>query len=326
MERSERALKGAQGEFSRLAAESNAATAAAARFKAQTEGQAAALERQKAALAATRAEQTKVNAVVRQAEKDQLALNAARSQRTSGNRIRWRRHRGRCSKLARPQVDGCLRRGGSGKRSRAGPDQCRGQELRGGCSDQHQVAQGLEKATRDAGKSQAALADQVERAGNALLASRADAAANWRELEKIDDAAIKASTALGGLAVRQEDIARASARAADQLARTQRALDAYSKFSTGGGEVVNPKTAAALQNQIEVINTLKADWKALEGETRTLAVALNSVSGNATAQVDAFQPHGGSGQAGEGRISVAGRRARCTAGQKPTCLHRAWGK
>lgn len=47
VERSERALKGAQGEFARLAAESNSATAAAARFKSQTEAQAAALSQQK---------------------------------------------------------------------------------------------------------------------------------------------------------------------------------------------------------------------------------------------------------------------------------------
>ena len=290
VERSERALKGAQGEFSRLAAESNAATAAAARFKAQTEGQAAALERQKAALAATRAEQTKVNAVVRQAEKDQLALNAARSQRTSGNRASAGVgiEAGAANSSARRSMGAFVEADLANARARQAQSNAEVKNYAAAVQTSTKSLKDSEKATRDAGKSQAALADQVERAGNALLASRADAAANWRELEKIDDAAIKASTALGGLAVRQEDIARASARAADQLARTQRALDAYGKFSTGGGEVVNPKTAAALQNQIEVINTLKADWKALEGETRTLAVALNSVSGNATAQVDAF--------------------------------------
>lgn len=291
VERSERALRGAQDEFARLATESRAATAAVAAFKAQTEGQAAALARTKDALAASRAEQTRMNAVVRQAEKDQLALNAARSQRTQGNRASAGVgiEAGAATSSAKASMGVFLDADLGDARARLTQVNT---EVRNHAAAVQSSTAALKESkaeTAAASREQKGLADQVERAGNALLRTRADAAANWRELERIDDAAAKASTSLGGLAARQDDIARAAQRSTDQLLRAQRALDAYGKFASGGGEVVNPKTAAALQSQLAVINELRADWKALEGETRTLAAALNSVSGNATAQVDAFK-------------------------------------
>lgn len=301
VERSERALKGAQEEFARLAAESKVANAAASNFKIQMDAQAAALAQNKRALADTRTEQTKVNAVVRQAEKDQIALNAARSKRATGNRATAGVgiEAGTPRSSARESMGAFLDADLAQARARQAQINGEVKNYATAVKESSAALKDSKSATKDAAREQKALADRVESAGNALLAARAGAAANWRELEKIDDAASKAGAALGGLATRQEDIARASKRTADQLARTQRALDAYGKFSTGGGEVVSPKTAAALQSQVAVINDLRSDWKALEAETRRLAVGLNSVSGNATAQVDAFN-----------RMAAASRQAK----------------
>ncbi|CAM3843979.1 tape measure protein [Agrobacterium radiobacter] len=119
------------------------------------------------------------------------------------------------------------------------------------------------------------------------------------EQSKVKAVADQASTAMGGLALRQNEVAAAAAKNAAEIDRTRRAIEALNKFSSGGAEVVDPKQAAALQKQIAAINTLRDDWKALEGEAKRLATGLQSVSGNATQQVDAFK-----------RITEAARRAK----------------
>lgn len=119
------------------------------------------------------------------------------------------------------------------------------------------------------------------------------------EQSKVRAVADQASAAMGGLALRQNEVAAAAAKNAAEIDRTRRAIEALNKFSSGGAEVVDPKQAAALQKQITAINTLREDWKALEGEAKRLAIGLQSVSGNATQQVDAFK-----------RITDAARKAK----------------
>ncbi|QTG12358.1 tape measure protein [Agrobacterium tumefaciens] len=119
------------------------------------------------------------------------------------------------------------------------------------------------------------------------------------EQAKVKAVADQASGAMGGLALRQNEVAAAAAKNAAEIDRTRRAIEALNKFSSGGAEVVDPKQAAALQKQIAAINTLRDDWKALEGEAKRLATGLQTVSGNATQQVDAFK-----------RITDAARRAK----------------
>lgn len=119
------------------------------------------------------------------------------------------------------------------------------------------------------------------------------------EQSKVKAVADQASAAMGGLALRQNEVAAAAAKNATEIDRTRRAIEALNKFSSGGAEVVDPKQAVALQKQIAAINTLRDDWKALEGEAKRLSTGLQTVSGNATAQVDAFK-----------RITDAARKAK----------------
>lgn len=304
VERSENALRGAQGEFARVAAESDRAAFAAANFRAQTEAQAAALERNKQALVQTRTEQAKANEIVRQAERDQLALNAARSQRVSGNRA----SAGVGTESGAP-VSSAKASMGVFLEADLANAKARQTQLNAAIKNYADAVQASTSALKESkvqtaasAREQKGLADEVERAGQALLAARADAAANWKELERIDEAALKASAALGGLAVKQDDIARASRRTAEELARTQRALEAYSKFSTGGKDVADPKTAAVFQRQNAVIREAKDDLAALREETTRLAVEIRNTSGNATKQVDAFNRMSAASRAAEAEV------------------------
>lgn len=304
VERSERALRGAQGEFARLAAESSAAAAAATNFRSATEAQAAALTAEKSALAATRAEQTKANAVVRQAEKDQLALNAARSQRVSGNRASAGVgiEAGASSSSARASMGAFVEADLANARARQAQLNAEVKRYADAVDQSTTALKQSKSQTTASAREQASLAKQVERAGNALLSARADAAANWRELEKIDGAANKASAALGGLSINQDDIARASAKAADQLARQQRALEAYRKFSTGGNTVADPQTAAVFQRQAAAVQAAKDDLAVLRAETTRLGLELKNSSGNVTSQVDALKRMSAATRAAEAEV------------------------
>lgn len=150
-----------------------------------------------------------------------------------------------------------------------------------------------------AAKFEKELSRETAKATAEMKRNEASLATVTAEQAKVKAVADQASGAMGGLALRQNEVAAAAARNATEIDRTRRAIEALNKFSSGGAEVVDPKQAAALQKQIAAINTLRDDWKALEGEAKRLATGLQSVSGNATAQVDAFK-----------RITDAARKAK----------------
>ena len=129
----------------------------------------------------------------------------------------------------------------------------------------------------------------TERAGNALLAARSDAAQAQTRLQQLTTSAADASKALGGVAVSQDDVARAAQKNAAELARVQQSLAAYQKFATGGGDIADPKTAAALRQQNAAVSEAKDDLAALRTEAARLAVEMKASSGNVTKQVDDFK-------------------------------------
>lgn len=69
------------------------------------------------------------------------------------------------------------------------------------------------------------LANETQRAGNAMLAMRADVARGRAELTATEAAAAAAGRSLGGLATTQDAVARASARSAAQLAQMRGRLE-----------------------------------------------------------------------------------------------------
>lgn len=128
----------------------------------------------------------------------------------------------------------------------------------------------------------------TERAGNALLAARTDAAQTQSRLASLRGEAVNAAAALGNIEATQDGIGRAAQRNAAELQKVQVALAAYQKFSTGSGDFADPKTASTLRAQNVVIAEAKADLAALREEAARLAVEMKNTSGNVTKQVTAF--------------------------------------
>lgn len=147
---------------------------------------------------------------------------------------------------------------------------------------------GLNAELRDATAAEKEFTNETMRAGNAVLAARADLHQAQQTLDALEGGVQDANKALGTFAFTQEDVARAADRAETELRQQARALEAMQKFSTGGKDFADPATAAALRKQSELVNSAREDWKALEVESKRLGASMRATSGNATEQVDAF--------------------------------------
>ena len=156
-----------------------------------------------------------------------------------------------------------------------------------GIKDADAAMAALKPSLNDAEREFKALSSETDRAGNAMLAARVDAAAAKNELAQIGAAAQQASSALGGVGVTQADVANASAKLNDRLAQQQKLLESAGRYATGNGDFTDPKTAASLQKQNDVVRQAKDDWKTLEAEIKRYAQTISATSGNVTEQVDA---------------------------------------
>lgn len=133
------------------------------------------------------------------------------------------------------------------------------------------------------------LEGELTKTGNAVLATRADIAKERDELRQLEDAARQAGAGTKVLSGDQSRLANDSAKLQAQMETTRRAMEAMAKFSTGTGSFADPKTAAAMRQQVDAAQLARAEWKALEAETARLGRGIQTLSGNATAQVDAFK-------------------------------------
>lgn len=169
--------------------------------------------------------------------------------------------------------------------------------LRGEATSLSRELGALTPVLTSASRAHAALEGDVQKAGNALVAARADLHAEFQALVQLDDAARRAGLSTQNLSATQQQLARDAEKVAQRMETTRRAAEAMSKFSTGTGGFADPKTAAAMRAQVAVVENAKAEWAALTAEAGRLGTAMRQTSGNATTQVNAFNQVAGAAKA-----------------------------
>lgn len=264
------------------------AAANAKKFRDQVEAETVALNNAKAARAGLKKDYAEVNKLVRDAERAQDAYNKqlAKTPRKAPGPVA-------------PSAPTSVFNEAESARSLRG-------QITEQLAAQNRAIEATEKSLAQLNPKLKAAADFEKQVANETAKATAELKRNENAFKEVADeqskikiVADQASAAMGGVALRHDQVAAAAARNATEIERVRKAQEALNKFSTGGGEVVDPKQAVALQKQVAVVNELREDWKALEGEAKRLAAGLQSVSGNATAQVDAFN-----------RITSAARQAK----------------
>lgn len=129
-------------------------------------------------------------------------------------------------------------------------------------------------------------------AGNAVLKTREALHSAKKELRAYEDEALTANAALGTLAFTQDDVAKAAARAEDEIRQQTRALEAYNRLSTqrlrGGGTIADTTRSEQSAAQSEAIRKAREEVTLLQGEQAKLDAAMRSASGNISQQVDAY--------------------------------------
>ena len=161
--------------------------------------------------------------------------------------------------------------------------------LRATNDEARQSIQQLRDAFKQASAEEKAFAGDTEKAANEVVTLKEKIDAAYTSLAKVDEQANIAAKELGGLALSQEAVAAATAKAEDELRKQAAAMAAMKRYSDGTGGVADPRTAAALRAQSAAVTEAREEWKALEAETRRLSVALNSASGDSTELYNQFK-------------------------------------
>lgn len=147
-------------------------------------------------------------------------------------------------------------------------------EIKAASADERQFAADTEKASI-----------QVTKLNEKLLA----ATGTW---SKLDDEASKASKELGGIALSQEAVAKATAKAEDELRKQAATLAAYERIAAkklvGGGTIGDPTQRDQARAQADALRQAREEVKLLRDEQTRLDAAMRSGSGNVSAQVDAY--------------------------------------
>ncbi|MBI1620021.1 tape measure protein [Aquamicrobium zhengzhouense] len=147
-------------------------------------------------------------------------------------------------------------------------------EIKAASAEERQFAADTEKA-----------ADQVTKLNEKVLA----ATGTW---SKLDDEATKASKELGGIAISQEAVAAATAKAEDELRKQAATLAAYERLAAkklvGGGTIGDPTQRDQARAQADALRQAREEVKLLRDEQARLDAAMRSGSGNVSAQVDAY--------------------------------------
>jgi tape measure domain-containing protein len=144
-------------------------------------------------------------------------------------------------------------------------------------------------AVKSASDQQRRLEADTNKQTGALRQNRNALADTATELEQIRKVVSDVEAATGRQITTQQRVTDAYQKTAAEIERVQKLASVMSRYSTGSGNFADPKTAAALQKQNDAIREAEQNWKTLESEARRLAEGMKTVSGNATAQVNAFK-------------------------------------
>lgn len=125
----------------------------------------------------------------------------------------------------------------------------------------------LNAQLKEVGAKEKEFAEETRLAGNATLKLKADIFDATKKFTGLEEEVRQANTALGANIKTQEDVARAAARATEELDQQQRALDIFNKFankplSGGRGTIAQPAEdmkAKAIRDAREELEILRAE-------------------------------------------------------------------
>lgn len=128
-------------------------------------------------------------------------------------------------------------------------------------------------------------AAQIERLNGKLL----EATGAWA---KLDDEAGAAAKELGGIALSQEAVAKATSKAKDELQKQAATLAAYERLSTkrlrGGGTIADTTELEAAEGRKNALKQAREEVRLLREEQMRLDATLRQGDGNTLAQVESM--------------------------------------
>lgn len=219
------------------------------------------------------AAQKKNNDTIRQAEKDLKSLNAARSTRAGGSAASAGvgLEAGAPVSSARASFQAIINEQIAAANTEGARLQASVNGLKTAMSQTKGEIKGLETEANAAARAEKELAAETQRAGNAILAMRADIARTRGEMGALDAAARETGKSLGGLANSQDAVARATARTASQLAQMRGRVEGLASVTTPVIPRVETRDGATNQDaQLLNLQTLNRERVKAQDELRRL--------------------------------------------------------
>lgn len=158
--------------------------------------------------------------------------------------------------------------------------------------------------TSDTNKAEAQFASLTEKLAKAQA-----------NLSQFETEAAEASNNLGKLAISQDAVAKASAKAEDELRRQAAAMQAMSRYSDGAGGVATPRQAAILQKHNALVAAARQEVQTLRDEQARLDQVVRTSSGNITQHSDAYD-----------RVTAAIQRSEIELRKQELALRQAQGQ
>lgn len=265
--RLEQSTAKAAADATKLSAEYERATTSVTALTAKAEQSVSAFNNQKAALAAARSEHTLLNAQVKEAESNYSRLyRAVQSAKAPSDALK---------QSLRDQRDALIALYGQ-QQSSAGNVAAQ----QGALAAARNTARENREAASAAVANQSALQAALDRASQS--ASREAAALDTARagMAEMSGVAGTAATALGGVAVSQDQIAAASGRAAADLKNVTSALDQQRQSGSGNVTTAGPAAGAtaAYRAQVQAVQDAKTAYQAANAEATRLGAALRNTT------------------------------------------------
>lgn len=279
VKRLEGATRSSAEDFARLARETERAAAETARLRGETEALERSYKDQKAAVASARKEQTQANAELRKAETLQRRVTAQAERHKTNSP--W----SNAAESAVTFADAEVGRANASARQATATYADLNAELAQIVTRRKEVGAAAQAAVTN----ERQLSGETEKVAAATKANAASLQEARSGLDAIRETAATASTALGGVAVNQTQLAAATRKATEELQRSKAVIEGIGRYSTGGGGFASPKAAAAQQAQRAEMQRTLETWKTLESEAARLSRAMGQTNAPTQEQSEAFQ-------------------------------------
>ncbi|HYD06289.1 MAG TPA: hypothetical protein VEC60_11220, partial [Reyranella sp.] len=267
VKRLEQNVQRASGESQRLAADSEKAAASVAKLEGEVRQAAQALERQRATMAGTRAENQASVKALAEADKSlsRLANTVDRLKEPNAKLVAdWRAQREQVGQL-RQQVAQTSATYTAQKASLV---------------EQTNAFRQQQQALRTAVANQRQLQEASERAAVSLDRQQQSLDTARTHFAEMQGVARSASTALGGVAVSQEAVSTASKRAADDIEKVTTALKAQQTAGAGKATIVPAAsadtTSKPMRDQVAATKAALLAWREAQAQVTALAVQIKA--------------------------------------------------